>query len=115
MVHEIPLTEIEQLRSTVESMQLMVATLAEQVGRLSTEVRTRRLVIVDDTGVERIVGECLRNAGDASLYVQTDTEHRASLVASPSSCCPMVGFSVSTGDEFPVMLFNECAHSLAVA
>ena len=97
--------ELAELRATV-------ADLAEQIAQLSVQVVTRRLVVVDGSGAERIIGEVIGQ--DALLSVQTDIDHRASLLACTSGCCPLVGLSVQSGDDFPVQSFNEC-HDLRVA
>ena len=91
----------------------MVLGLTEVIESMSNEIVTRRIVVLDETGAPRIVGEVV--GPDATLFVQTDSEHRAALVASTASCCPLVSVNLMVGDEFPVDLYNVCKHTLRLA
>ena len=100
---------MNQIQELAE-LRAIVADLAQQIARMSNEIVTRRIVVLDETGAPRIVGEVV--GPDATLFVQTDSEHRAALVASTASCCPLVSVNLMVGDEFPVDLYNACKHTL---
>jgi hypothetical protein len=71
---------------TDEGMGARLDALERAVGALGAEVRTRRLVVVDDDGNERIVGEVVRATAEFRLELpggESGTHTAVVLFASP--------------------------------
>lgn len=64
-------TELAELRGEIDALRRQMAALVEQV---STEVRTRRLVVVEEDGFERIVAEANGDSGEVKVQSRTATE-----------------------------------------
>jgi hypothetical protein len=87
-------TLLEQLAQEVLALRSELASLREQ---LATEVRTRRLVVVDATGFERIVGETLPDSASFEVLCRDDQETAARMYASDESVGAEAGVALSGG------------------
>ena len=91
------------MSAAVAELEARIAHLEMLVAALSVEVVTRRLVVLDDEGQERIVAHTLPGGGDAELAVYATPSHYVALGGSHASCCPAATVAILTDDEVAFM------------
>ena len=90
--------------AAVAELEARIARLEMLVAALSVEIVTRRLVVLDDEGQERIVAHTLPGGGDAELAVYATPTHYVALGGSHASCCPAATVAIIADDEVALMV-----------
>ena len=85
-------------------LEARIAQLEMLVAALSVEIVTRRLVVLDDEGQERIVAHTLPGGGDAELAVYATRSHYVAVGGSHASCCPAASVAIVSDDEVALMV-----------
>lgn len=87
------------MSAAVVELEARLAQLEMLVAAMSAQVVTRRLVVLDDEGQERIVAHTLPGGGDAELAVYATPTHYVALGGSHASCCPAASVAIIADDE----------------
>jgi hypothetical protein len=90
-------TDLADLAARVAQLEMLVAA-------LSVEVVTRKLIVLDDEGQERIVACTFPHGGDAELRVHATPSHYVGLAGSHASCCPSASLAVVSDGECALMV-----------
>ena len=92
------------MSAAVVELEARLAQLEMLVAALSVEIVTRRLVVLDDEGQERIVAHTLPGGGDAEVAVYATATHYVAIGGSHASCCPAASVAIIAGDEVALMV-----------
>jgi hypothetical protein len=92
------------MSAAVAELEARIAQLETLVAAMSAQVVTRRLVVLDDEGAERIVARTLPGGGDAELAVYATPSHYVAVGGSHASCCPAASVAIITDDEVALMV-----------
>ena len=83
----------------VEALEARVARLEMLVAAMSAQVVTRKLIVLDDHGRERIIARTWPGGDDAEIAVYATGEHYVALNGSTASCCPSASLAVITAGD----------------
>jgi hypothetical protein len=89
--------EVVELEARIAQLEMLVAA-------MSVQVVTRKLIVLDDEGHERIVARTLPGGGDAELVVFATESHYIAVGGSHASCCPAASVAVVANDEVALMV-----------
>ena len=92
------------MSAAVAELEARIAQLEMLVAALSVEIVTRRLVVLDDHGNERIVASVFPDAGDAEVRVHATESEYVGLCGSTASCCPSASLAVVSDGECAVLV-----------
>jgi hypothetical protein len=90
--------------TTVAELEARIARLELLIAAMSAEIVTRRLVVLDDEGQERIVAHTLPGGGDAEVAVYATPSHYVAIGGSHASCCPAASVAIITEGEVALMV-----------